>query len=57
MAYEIHASIKELTRPRSGGRPSNPHAVSARKKVEPDFERMRRLMQDHDAKDDREAAL
>lgn len=44
MAYDMQASIQEITRPKSGGRPSNPHVVSARSKNEPDYDLMRRQM-------------
>lgn len=55
MAHDIYASMKELTQPKSGGRPSNPHAVHARKKVEPDYERMRQLTHDRNSEKQREA--
>lgn len=57
VANDIYASIKELTQPKSGGQPSNPHAVSARKKLEPNFERMRQLTQGNPNDRDREASV
>lgn len=43
MIGDIYATVKELTQPRSSGHAVNKHAVAANRKVEPDFERMRKL--------------
>lgn len=39
------STIKEMTRPRSSGQPTNMHSVSARRKIEPNYERMKALTQ------------
>jgi hypothetical protein len=43
MIGDIYATVKELTQPRSSGNAVNKHAVTANRKVEPDYERMRQL--------------
>ncbi len=43
MDGEIYASVKDLTRPRSSGRPANKHAVAASQKIEPNYDRMQLL--------------
>lgn len=45
MIGDIYATVKELTQPRSSGHAVNKHAVAASRKIEPDYERMRRLTQ------------
>lgn len=47
MNGDLYASVKELTAPRSAGRVVNKHAVSANRKIEPDYEHMRRLSHPH----------
>lgn len=49
MLGDIYATVKELTQPRSSGQAVNKHAVAAGRKLEPDFERMRKLSQPNDA--------
>lgn len=50
MYGDIFASVKELTQPRSSGHAVNKHAVSAKRKVEPDYERMRELSKPEEKK-------
>ena len=40
--------IDDLTKPKSSGRPTNHHVVQGREVRAPDFERMRKLVHQHD---------
>lgn len=43
MSFDIYASVRDLMRPKSSGKPKNAHAFEAHRKIEPDYERMREL--------------